>query len=156
MSLDLPPHEIESMYPCSPMQQGDHGEPTGDSRSLLPAYTQTFLLKITPPEGRAVAGAQLVETWLRMVRKLPDVANLSSWRAMRETTSRSFCITPSRWCYLRAVLARTSSEALCSSRRINCYLLLLARLLSIASSSARLRMRRFTFSSRRATFLRMA
>ncbi|KAI1752012.1 peptide synthetase [Xylaria castorea] len=68
MSLDLAVDEIESMYPCSPMQEGlmasllrDLGESS--------AYNQTFLLKITPGEGKVIESKQVAETWRRMVRK---------------------------------------------------------------------------------------
>ncbi|KAI8635621.1 acetyl-CoA synthetase-like protein [Xylariaceae sp. FL1651] len=67
-SMGLLPHEIESMYPCSPMQEGLMTSLLRDSGTSS-AYNQTFLLKITPGGGSAVESEQLVEIWLRMVRK---------------------------------------------------------------------------------------
>ncbi|KAI1213253.1 acetyl-CoA synthetase-like protein [Annulohypoxylon truncatum] len=67
-SLGLPLDEIESMYPCSPMQEGLIASLLRDSDTSS-AYNQTFLLKFTPAEGRTVESAQLAEIWLRMVRK---------------------------------------------------------------------------------------
>ncbi|KAI3326734.1 acetyl-CoA synthetase-like protein [Xylariaceae sp. AK1471] len=67
-SLGLLPYELESMYPCSPMQQGLMASLLRDT-GMSSAYNQTFLLKITPAEGRVVGSEQLVQVWLRMVQK---------------------------------------------------------------------------------------
>ncbi|KAI0449776.1 peptide synthetase [Xylaria acuta] len=68
ISLGLAFHEIESIYPCSPMQEGLMASLLRDS-GTSPAYNQTFLLKISPGEGKVIENEQVVETWRRMVRK---------------------------------------------------------------------------------------
>ncbi|KAI0905950.1 peptide synthetase [Ustulina deusta] len=68
MSLGVSFHEIESMYPCSPMQEGLMASLLRDS-DISSAYTQTFLLKITPGEGKVIESEQVVEVWQRIVRK---------------------------------------------------------------------------------------
>ncbi|KAI1458318.1 acetyl-CoA synthetase-like protein [Annulohypoxylon moriforme] len=67
-SLGLPPHEVESLYPCSPMQEGLMASLLRDSDTSS-AYNQTFLFKFTSARGGAVESAQLIDVWLRMVRK---------------------------------------------------------------------------------------
>ncbi|KAI0532818.1 peptide synthetase [Xylaria digitata] len=68
MSFGLPFDEIESMYPCSPMQEGLMASLLRDS-GISSAYNQTFLLKITPNKGRAIGSDQIVQIWKRIVRK---------------------------------------------------------------------------------------
>jgi hypothetical protein len=68
MSLGLLFHEIESMYPCSPMQEGLMASLLRDS-GISSAYNQTFLLKITPGEGKVIESEQVAEIWRRIVRK---------------------------------------------------------------------------------------
>ncbi|KAI0883623.1 acetyl-CoA synthetase-like protein [Annulohypoxylon maeteangense] len=67
-SLGLPVHDIEGMYPCSPMQEGLMASLLRDSDTSS-AYNQTFLLKFAPAGGRAAESAQLKDIWLRIVRK---------------------------------------------------------------------------------------
>ncbi|KAI1279715.1 peptide synthetase [Xylaria sp. FL0933] len=67
-SLGLLTHEIESMYPCSPMQDGLMASLLRDS-GISSAYNQTFLLKITPAEGNVIESEQVAKTWRQMVRK---------------------------------------------------------------------------------------
>ncbi|KAK5632495.1 hypothetical protein RRF57_008209 [Xylaria bambusicola] len=62
------PHEIESMYPCSPMQQGLMASLLRDSNTSS-AYNQTFLLKITPTKGTMVKSEQIVESWRQTVQR---------------------------------------------------------------------------------------
>ncbi|TGJ81217.1 hypothetical protein E0Z10_g7541 [Xylaria hypoxylon] len=68
MSLGLLFHEIESMYPCSPLQEGLMASLLRDSGKSS-AYNQTFLLKITPGEGKVIESEQVVDIWQRIVRK---------------------------------------------------------------------------------------
>ncbi|KAI1733939.1 peptide synthetase [Xylaria scruposa] len=68
MSLGLAIDEIESMYPCSPMQEGLMASLLRYSGKSS-AYNQTFLLKITPGQGNVIESGQVAETWRRMVRK---------------------------------------------------------------------------------------
>ncbi|KAI0431333.1 peptide synthetase [Xylaria sp. FL1042] len=67
-SLGMLTHEIESMYPCSPMQEGLMASLLRDS-GISSAYNQTFLLKITPAEGKAIESEQVAKTWRQMVQK---------------------------------------------------------------------------------------
>ncbi|KAI0517347.1 peptide synthetase [Xylaria bambusicola] len=66
--LGLRPHGIESMYPCSPMQQGLMASLLRDSGTSS-AYNQTFLLKINPTKGSVVKSEQVVESWRRTVQR---------------------------------------------------------------------------------------
>ena len=68
MGLGMLPHEIESMYPCSPMQEGLMTSLLRESDKSL-AYNQTFLLKITPAKGSVIGSEQVVESWRRTVQK---------------------------------------------------------------------------------------
>ncbi|KAI8948262.1 peptide synthetase [Xylaria longipes] len=68
MSLGLHFQDIESMYPCSPMQEGLMASLLRDS-GISSAYNQTFLLKITPCEGKLIESEQVVKIWRQMVRK---------------------------------------------------------------------------------------
>ncbi|TRX97992.1 hypothetical protein FHL15_001202 [Xylaria flabelliformis] len=66
-SLGLAIDEIESMYPCSPMQEGLMASLLRDLGKSS-AYNQTFLLKVTPGQGRVIENEQVAETWRRMVQ----------------------------------------------------------------------------------------
>ncbi|KAI0408964.1 peptide synthetase [Xylaria palmicola] len=67
-NLGLLSHEIESMYPCSPMQEGLMASLLRDSGKSS-AYNQTFLLKITPGEGKVIESERVVAVWRQMVQK---------------------------------------------------------------------------------------
>ncbi|KAI0970754.1 peptide synthetase [Xylaria arbuscula] len=67
-NLGLLTHQIESVYPCSPMQEGLMASVLRDS-GISSAYNQTFLLKINPADGKTIESGQVAETWRRMVRK---------------------------------------------------------------------------------------
>ncbi|KAI0855373.1 peptide synthetase [Xylaria cubensis] len=67
MSLGLAIDEIESMYPCSPMQEGLMASLLRDLGKST-AYNQTFLLKVTPGQGKVIESDQVAETWRRMVQ----------------------------------------------------------------------------------------
>ncbi|KAI1176853.1 peptide synthetase [Nemania sp. FL0916] len=67
-SLGLLAHEIESMYPCSPMQEGLMASLLRDL-GVSSAYNQTFLLKITSDLGKSIESEQVVATWQEMTRK---------------------------------------------------------------------------------------
>ncbi|KAJ3579486.1 hypothetical protein NPX13_g1078 [Xylaria arbuscula] len=67
MALGVTPHEIESMYPCSPMQEGLMASLLRDSDKSS-AYNQTFLLKITPASDNVVRSEQLIKAWQQTVQ----------------------------------------------------------------------------------------
>ncbi|KAI1311776.1 peptide synthetase [Xylaria venustula] len=66
--LGLLTHQIESVYPCSPMQEGLMASILRDSGTSS-AYNQTFLLKINPADGKTIESGQVAEIWRQVVRK---------------------------------------------------------------------------------------
>ncbi|KAH8655507.1 peptide synthetase [Xylariales sp. PMI_506] len=68
MSLGLRPQEIESIYPCSPMQEGLMASLLRDSDKSS-AYTQTFLYRLQLRNGGTVDMSQLSKVWSRVVQK---------------------------------------------------------------------------------------
>ncbi|KAI1264374.1 peptide synthetase [Xylariaceae sp. FL1019] len=68
LNLGISQQNIESMYPCSPMQEGLMASLLRDADASS-AYDQTFLLKFTSPNVRQIQSDKIVEVWRRIVQK---------------------------------------------------------------------------------------